>query len=289
MNNELDSIFKELEKPNHTIKNDEDSKSKEEDLDCDDNVKVLKSTEPWYDISRDQGKPQYNWDEHKNNWISTGYVNPTTYSSPSYGPGISPGSYSSGGGIKIVIIGDGAVGKTTLFIKYTSGSFPTEYIPSCFDNYSRNTKIDEKDYFIGLWDTAGQEDYDRLRPLSYPQTDVFLIAFSLINPSSYENVKAKWNPEVTHHCPKTPKILVGTKLDLRTDNEFIDKLSAKGQKPISTEEGIKMMEDINAVNYVECSSLNDEGVKDVFVEAVRAVVSKEKYVATKKKLRCIIC
>ena len=57
----------------------------------------------------------------------------------------------------------------------------------------------------------------RLRPLSYPQTDVFLICFSVTSPASFENVRAKWYPEVSHHCPNTPIILVGTKLDLRED------------------------------------------------------------------------
>ena len=80
---------------------------------------------------------------------------------------------------------------------------------------------------LGLWDTAGQEDYDRLRPLSYPQTDVFLIAYSIISPSSWENVKSKWHPEIQHHCPGTPIILVGTKSDLRSDTQMIAKLQAK--------------------------------------------------------------
>lgn len=62
---------------------------------------------------------------------------------------------------------------------------------------------------LGLWDTAGQEDYDRLRPLSYPQTDVFLICFSVASPSSFENVTSKWYPEIKHHCPDAPMILVG--------------------------------------------------------------------------------
>merc|ERR1719230_652812 len=99
--------------------------------------------------------------------------------------------------------------------------------------------VDGKPINLGLWDTAGQEDYDRLRPLSYPQTDVFLVAFSLISRASFENTKQKWWPELKHHCPGVPIICVGTKLDLRSDANTVAKLREKNQTPITTEEGMK--------------------------------------------------
>ena len=93
-----------------------------------------------------------------------------------------------------------------------------------FDNYAVNVMIGGEQYTLGLFDTAGQETYDRLRSLAYPESDVFLVCFSVVSPDSYDNVREKWIRDVSHHSPGTPIILVGTQSDLRDDVNTITKL-----------------------------------------------------------------
>ena len=165
---------------------------------------------------------------------------------------------------KLVIVGDGAVGKTTLLIRYTTNYMPGEYIPTIFDNYSSRVLIDSHVVNLSLWDTAGQEDYDRLRPLSYPQTDVFLICYSIDSRSSFQNVKLKWVPEIRLYCPNTPIILVGTKIDLRETNLRTNQVESK--------DALEVAKHLKLQNYLECSSLTGDGVQELFNAAVRAVL-----------------
>eukprot|EP01129_Flabellula_baltica_P006295 TRINITY_DN233_c0_g2_i1.p1 TRINITY_DN233_c0_g2~~TRINITY_DN233_c0_g2_i1.p1 ORF type:complete len:209 (-),score=45.08 TRINITY_DN233_c0_g2_i1:75-677(-) len=176
--------------------------------------------------------------------------------------------------IKCVVVGDGAVGKTCLLMSFSNNTFPQDYVPTVFDNYNTAIMVDDTPYSLGLWDTAGQEEYDRLRALCYPQTDVFLMCFSVLSPDSYENIKAKWYPEVTHYCPNTPYVLVGTKIDLREDENELEELAKEGQRPLTAADGNKLANEINAECYRECSALTQAGLKEVFDEAARAVITE---------------
>ncbi|KAI5480962.1 small GTPase, Rho type [Pseudohyphozyma bogoriensis] len=171
--------------------------------------------------------------------------------------------------VKLVCVGDGGVGKTCLLIGYADNVFPTEYIPTVFENYVTKVPFGEsKVVEFALWDTAGQEEYDRLRPLSYPETDVLLVCFAVDYPASLENVEEKWYPEVNHFCEGVPTILVATKTDLRRDSRTLDLLKAQGRTPITTAEGQAAARRIKA-KYAEVSAMKGEGVNDVFEMALR--------------------
>ncbi|KAH8810185.1 P-loop containing nucleoside triphosphate hydrolase protein [Flagelloscypha sp. PMI_526] len=190
--------------------------------------------------------------------------------------------------IKCVVVGDHAVGKTCLLISYTTDKFPGDYVPTVFDSWAPTVMIGEDPYTIGLFDTAAQAEYDRFRPLSYPQTDVFLVGFNVTSPASFENVKEKWFPEVHHHCPGVPCLLVGTQVDLRDDSSEIEKLAMKKQKPLTLDQGERLARDIGAVKYVECSALTKKSVKNVFEEAIVAALEPPVCINIRPGIKCVI-
>ncbi|EAU36189.1 protein rho1 [Aspergillus terreus NIH2624] len=186
---------------------------------------------------------------------------------------------------KLVIVGDGACGKTCLLIVFSKGTFPETYVPTVFENYVADVEVDGKRVELALWDTAGQEDYDRLRPLSYPDSHVILICFAIDSPDSLDNVQEKWISEVLHFCQGLPIILVGCKVDLRNNRQVIEELAKTSQSPVSEEQGKDVAKKIGAYKYLECSARTNDGVREVFESATRAALLTKTH---KKPHKCTI-
>ncbi|GIQ81850.1 Ran GTPase [Kipferlia bialata] len=171
---------------------------------------------------------------------------------------------------KCVIVGDGAVGKTCLLTVYVENKFPTVYVPTIFENKQTYVQFRDQTVTFMLWDTAGQEEFDRLRPLSYDGANVILIAYSVDSETSVENITSKWYPEVSHYCPSIPVVLVGTKADLRESEECKNRMAAKGYAMV-TEASVKAVaKQIGAADLVECSAKSQHNVKEVFEAALAA-------------------
>ncbi|CAD0097011.1 unnamed protein product [Aureobasidium vineae] len=170
----------------------------------------------------------------------------------SIGTGLTePPAYSK----KFVVVGDGGCGKTCLLISYSQGVFPEKYVPTVFENYITHCehKPSGKIVELALWDTAGQEEYDRLRPLSYPETDLLFVCFAIDCPNSLENVMDK--------------------SDLRNKRTCIDLLKTQGLTPVTTHQGQAVAKKMGAL-YMECSSKEMTGVHEIFEAAINTVVAE---------------
>lgn len=167
---------------------------------------------------------------------------------------------------KLVCIGDGAAGKTCLLIVFANKEFPDKYIPTVFENYVASIQRDDTTVELALWDTAGQEDYSHIRPLSYQDAHVFLICFAVDNRDSFENVEAKWVPEMRHYCANVPYVIVGCKSDLRQD-------TAKAANAVSQQEATAMAQKVGALAYIECSAKNNDNIEAVFERAADAALT----------------
>jgi len=176
---------------------------------------------------------------------------------------------SSATRIKLVVVGDGAVGKTCLLISFASDRFPVDYVPTVFENYTAQMKIHSDPVLLHLWDTAGQEEYDRLRPLSYPGSDVVILCFSLCHKPSYDAIKIKWYPEVKHYIPNVPQVLVGTKLDLR---DHYQQNPSPDHDLVTTEMGQALCDELKALKYVECSAKTKKNLDTLFQETVSSIL-----------------
>ncbi|KLU82826.1 GTP-binding protein RHO3 [Magnaporthiopsis poae ATCC 64411] len=198
---------------------------------------------------------------------------------------------------KLVLLGDGACGKTSLLNVFTRGYFPTVYEPTVFENYVHDIFVDNVHIELSLWDTAGQEEFDRLRSLSYDDTDLIMLCYSVDSKDSLENVESKWVGEIADNCPGVKLVLVALKCDLRQEaaEEAADNAVAGGSNGtaadgpqtsgtknaekkdmITYDTGLEVARRINAMRYLECSAMRNRGVNEAFTEAARVALSVKK-------------
>jgi small GTP-binding protein len=181
--------------------------------------------------------------------------------------------------IKCVIVGDGMTGKSYLCARFIHESELPYIPPTIFETYSTDFTVDGVRYNLTLWDTAGREEYDRLRPLSYTNADVVLICFKFPVAATRENVANQWIPEVRQHCPKTPIVLVNT-----SSNPHCN--STDKRESFDFEDGMRLAKQYDADTYVECPFFfSKEDTNAVFEAAVRAAVKGKLQSAQDKKPR----
>ncbi|KAH7730544.1 Protein CRP-1 [Aphelenchoides avenae] len=182
--------------------------------------------------------------------------------------------------LKLVVVGDSYVGKTSLLFAYTEKKFLGNYQTTIFDNYAVTLTVDQKRCTVNLFDTAGQEDYAHLRVLSYPQTDVFLLCFSLVDPPSLEACQTTWMPEIRKYAgSETPVVLVGTKEDLYE--------STKPQDRVDWKTAQRLADEMGCAKFLACSSLTHRGLKRVFDEGILLAIGSG--VEEKPRNRSICC
>ena len=167
---------------------------------------------------------------------------------------------------KVVVVGDGACGKTCFLEVFKSDLFPEEYVPTVVDNFVKTVNIeDDKEISLALWDTAGQEDYDTIRPLSYKGSNLIILCYTIENKKNLENITKKWLVEIKSYCPGVDYFLVGLKKDLRESEDV------ESENLISAEEGKTLAKEIGAKKFFECSALTRENVDEVFIEAAEYI------------------
>ncbi|XP_077461105.1 cell division control protein 42 homolog [Stigmatopora argus] len=186
--------------------------------------------------------------------------------------------------VNCVLVGDGAVGKSSLVMSYTTNGYPVRYVPTAFDNFTVMIVVDGTPVRLQLCDTAGQkwgigdgsvnDELERLRPLCYRNADVFLLCYSVVQPASFHNLARRWVPEIRRHCPGAPLVLVGTQLDLREDVQVLIRLAQNQERPVGSEEGRQLAQQLGAAGFAECSALTQKNLKEAFDSAILASIQQ---------------
>lgn len=210
----------------------------------------------------------------------------------------------SGIDVKCVVVGDGAVGKTCLLMTWRDRQFPTDYIPMVIDNEINKMHYNEYTINLDTWDIGGGEEFHRIRPLSYRDSDIFLVCFSMNTPDSFENIETKWIPEIKHHRSGFPFIIVGCREDITEnqkcsnrdetnkliygyirdcDNNYVlrDIVAMIGRyfqqsydKFVTDKEARELCKKVGGYKYMNCSALKFRGIDEIFEEVCKCVTER---------------
>ncbi|CAH0555239.1 unnamed protein product [Brassicogethes aeneus] len=189
-----------------------------------------------------------------------------------------------GKNIKCVIVGDRCVGKTALAVSYSNDTFPRKYIPTVYDKYNVEVQVNGEPIKVEICDTAGEDARFPLTKLCYPDTDVFLLCFSVVQPESFYSACTRWHDELTRLG--TAVVLVGTQADQAQDFEVLQHLQRHRQRPVMTVEAQILAEKLNAP-YVETSAKTCAQLKEAFDLAITLAMSKQKKRKFWRRLCCV--
>ncbi|XP_071160584.1 uncharacterized protein [Mytilus edulis] len=174
--------------------------------------------------------------------------------------------------IKCVVVGDDCVGKTSMLVSYATKRFPTNCIPSAFDNYAGVISLSGKQRQMQLLDTLEQETSTATIQTICSDADVFVVCYSAVQPQSFKNVKEKWLPRIRNFMGDIPFVLVATQTDLRKNPAVLKQLQNKGLKPVSQNEGYALSKRTDYACYVECAPHMERKVKQVIDKAISSVL-----------------
>jgi Rho family protein len=191
----------------------------------------------------------------------------------------------------------------------SSTNISTSSEPTVFENYVHDIFIDNTHVELSLWDTAGQEEFDRLRSLSYDDTHAIMLCFSVDSPDSLENVESKWVGEIAENCPGVKLVLVALKCDLREQEKDDREDGREPKKPtIDYKQGLAVAEKVKALRYLgmlwhtcgallesmalihiaECSAMKNRGVNEAFTEAARVALTVKNVKGDKDSSSCSV-
>lgn len=174
--------------------------------------------------------------------------------------------------LKIVVIGESGVGKTCMIHTFLKGEFPSEYIATVMEPVKTTIKCGTVDQSIEIFDTPGQPEFTQNRVALYPNAHLILICCSIVEAIQFDKIDS-WAAEASEHAPNAKFVLIGMKSDQRSDTTLISQIVHRtGRQPFPEFQGHAKAEGIGALAYIECSSLLNTGVRDVFSESCRLLL-----------------